>query len=169
MNTHHDHDALPLAGARAGLGERAAAGVAGLVAGLAYLCAQMGFSTLLGLGGALASLQRIAAILLGPDALGPHPAPTDLAMGLLIHVPLSLVAGYFIGHMARGRSAPVSAAIGAGIGLAFYSLAFYVIAPSAFPWFVDVRNAATAVDHAMFGAITGYLAIALQRVAGSRR
>jgi hypothetical protein len=41
-------------------------------------------------------------------------------------------------------------------------LAFYVIAPSAFPWFVDMQKAATAADHVLFGAITGYLAIALQ-------
>lgn len=168
MNTRRP-DVLPVVAARVGLGEGAAAGVAGLIAGLAYLGAQMGFSALLGLGGALASLQRIAAILLGPDALAPHPASTDLAMGLLIHLPLSLVAGCFIGHMARGRGAPASAAIGAAIGLAFYGLAFYLIAPSAFPWFVDVRNAATAADHVMFGAIAGYLSIALQRTPASPR
>jgi hypothetical protein len=169
MKATRDHDARSLAETmQVGWSPRSAAGVAGLVAGVAYLGVQMGFSTVLGLGGALASLQRIAAILLGPDALAPDPGPTDLAMGLLIHLPLSLLAGYFIGHMVRSRYALTAAAIGAVIGLVFYGLAFYVIAPSAFPWFVDVRNAATGANHMMFGAITGYLAIALQRMPSSR-
>ena len=52
-----------------GWSPKAAGLVAGLIAGVAYLGAQMAFSALLGFDGALASLQRIAAILLGPDAL----------------------------------------------------------------------------------------------------
>jgi hypothetical protein len=146
------------------LGDRAASGIAGLVAGLAYLGAQMSLSTVLGLGGPAASLQRIGAILLGPDAAPPgQTAFVETAMGLLIHLPLSLVLGFLIGALVQGRSAPVAAARGAAVGVGFFVVAFYLVAPSVFPWFLEVRNVGTALDHAMFGALTGWLAIKLQQ------
>lgn len=151
-----------------GWSPKAAGLVSGLIAGLAYLGAQMAFSTLLGLDGALASLQRIAAILLGSDALPPgHVLGIELAMGLLIHLPLSAALGLLIGHWVRGCSAIAGAFLGAVAGAVFFVGVFFVLAPSAFPWFLDVRNPATAFDHVMFGGIAGSLSAMLQRSRGA--
>src|SRR5262245_35156740 len=143
-----------------GLPENVANGVAGLVAGLAYLAAQMMFSSLLGLNGASASLQRIGGLLLGPDSVSPGRASTiEMAMGALIHLPLSMIYGALIGRLVRNRSPEASACLGAGIGLLLFVLNFFLIAPSAFPWFLEVRNVPTAFDHAVFGAIAGWLSV----------
>jgi hypothetical protein len=148
-----------------GLSEGAASGIAGLVAGLAYLGAQMSLSTALGFGGPAGSLQRIGAMLLGPDALPPGQTLfVEAAMGLMIHLPLSLVLGLLIGSLVRGRPALVAAARGAAVGVAFFVIAFYLVAPSAFPWVLEVRNLGTALDHAMFGALTGWLAVRLRHL-----
>jgi len=124
----------------------------------------MMLSSALGLHGAMAPLQRIAATLMGPDAVPPGHVPgIEMAMGSLILVALSLVAGFSIGHLVRGCSAGAAALRGALAGLLFFVLVFFLVAPEAFPWFVDVRNAGTAVDLMLFGAVAGWLAITLQR------
>ena len=102
-------------------GAKAAGGVAGLIAGLAYIAAQMVFSTILRLDGPLAPLQRIAAILLGPDALPPGHVPVvELTMGMLIHLPLSLVFGFVIADRVRGFGANSGALLGAIAGLLLF-------------------------------------------------
>jgi type IV secretory pathway VirB2 component (pilin) len=145
-------------------GAKPAGVLAGLVAGAAYILAQMLFSSLLGSNGVFAPLQRIAAMLLGPDAAPPgHALGIEVTMGLLIHAPLSLVAGLVISHWVRGKSINSAALLGSAAGLFFFVIAFFVVAPSAFPWFLDVRNPATAFDHLIFGAIAGSMAASLQR------
>jgi hypothetical protein len=37
--------------------------------------------------------------------------------------------------------------------VAVYGVNFYLIAPAAFPWFVEARNWISFVTHAMFGAV----------------
>jgi hypothetical protein len=144
--------------------EDAAIGIAGVVAGLMYLLAQMLFSWSLGLDGPLASLQRIAAVLLGPDAAPPsHVASIELGMGVLIHLFVSLVYGFIVGRSVRACSVYTAPVVGAGVGLALFVVGFFGVAPSAFPWFLDVRNLPTAFDHAMFGAVAAWLTIVLQR------
>jgi hypothetical protein len=146
--------------------ERAAGGVAGLVGGAAYLLAQMAFASRSGTHDAIAPLQRIAAILMGPGAAPPGDTPgVEAAMGLLIHFPFALVCGFVIARLVRGCDVAAAALRGGIAGLLLFVLAFYVIAPAAFPWFIAVRNAATAFDHVMFGVIVGALASLLRRPA----
>ncbi|MFZ5542479.1 MAG: hypothetical protein ACOZJZ_02895 [Pseudomonadota bacterium] len=137
-----------------------AAGIAGLLVGLAYLVAQMVFSGLLDLGGAEGSLRRVAAILLGPGEAPPADGVSlpVAAMALLIHLPLAFVYGRLIGLVTRRLALLQGALAGAAAGLLLFALNFFVIAPSAFPWFVDVRNMATALDHVLFGALCAALA-----------
>jgi uncharacterized membrane protein YagU involved in acid resistance len=138
--------------------------VAGLLAGIAYLGAQVSFTALARQGDAAEPLQRIAAILMGPDAA---PPPADLnftifGMAMLIHFGLAIVYGRWIAALV-GRLALLPAmALGAGIGLTLFVLNFEVIAPLAFPWFESSLRGITAADHALFGALAAAVCVLLR-------
>lgn len=157
---------IPLVGAlRAQSVSEPVAGVAGgLVAGLAYLLAQVGFTVAVHPGTAAEPLQRIAAILLGPDA-APPPAEFTLVMfgmALIIHFGLAMVFGRLVSVLAWRRSTGVGILVGALVGLAVYVLDFVLIAPHAFPWFLDSIRAVTLADHALFGGVAAAVALALR-------
>lgn len=129
--------------------------VAGLVAGAAYLLAQMAFAATVHGGAGWEPLQRMAAILLGPDA-APPPAEMSLTVagiGLLIHLPLAGIYGRVLGWLVDSRPLPAALLRGAVAGLAIYLVHFWLLAPLAFPWFEQSRNVVTAIDHALFGAL----------------
>lgn len=130
-----------------------AAIASGLLAGFAYLLAQMSFAATIHQGVGWEPLQRISAILLGPDAAPPptRVSPGIVGMALLIHLPLSGVYGRFIGCMVRSFEDHWAAFVGVACGLAIYAVNFYLIAPNAFPWYEDSRHVTTALDHAIFG------------------
>jgi hypothetical protein len=141
------------------------AGVAGgFVAGLAYLLAQVGFTVAVHPGTAAEPLQRIAAILLGPDA-APPPGEFTLVMfgmALIIHFGLAMVFGRLVSVLTWRRSTGAGILVGALVGLALYVIDFLLIAPEAFPWFVDAIRAVTVADHALFGAVAAAVALALR-------
>jgi hypothetical protein len=144
----------------------AAIGVmAGLAAGGAYLVAQVLFALAAG-GTGSEPLQRIAAILMGPDA-APPPAQwsaTAVGMALIIHLPLSMVYGRIVELLVRPLDRlQVAALAGAVVGAVIYVLHRWFIAPSLFPWFDQSRTAVTAVDHVLFGVIAAAVAFALHR------
>jgi hypothetical protein len=138
--------------------------LAGFIAGVAYLGAQVSFSALAQQGDAAQPLQRIAAILMGRDA-APPPAElnfTIFGMAMLIHFGLAIVYGRLIAAVV-GRLAPFPAvALGAGIGLTLFVLNFEVIAPLAFPWFESALRVITAADHALFGAVAAAVCVLLR-------
>lgn len=132
-----------------------AAILSGLVAGCAYLIAQMSFSATVLRGAGWEPLQRIAALLLGPDA-APPPAEisvTIVGMALLIHFPLAGLYGRLVASSVRRAGARWTAPVGVAWGLAIYVINLGVIAPLLFPWFDVSRNVVTAFDHALFGAV----------------
>jgi len=136
----------------------------GLVAGAAYLTGQVGLTGALKQGAMAEPLQRIAAILLGPD-IAPPPADlnfTIAGMALLIHFALAMVYGRLIAECVAGRRLGTGVLIGAGVGLGLFVLNFHVLAPAAFPWFEDSLRAVTAVDHLLFGGIAAATALVLQ-------
>lgn len=154
----------PQAGA-AGLSAPVAGVFAGLFAGAAYLAAQVSFTGLARTGGGAEPLQRIAAILLGPDA-APPPAEinfTILGMAFLIHFALAMVYGRLLAEVVWRRPLLPAVAIGAVLGLALFGLNFEIIAPAAFPWFEDSVRAATLLDHALFGALAAAACVLLRR------
>ena len=159
---------MPLNDTAAAPGPRAipegVAGVlAGVIAGAAYLVAQL---TLAGLPHGLGSAppQRIAAILMGPD-VAPPPAGWDVTvvgMAMLIHFGLAIVYGRFVAMLAWKRALPVAIAIGCAVGVGIFLVNFELLAPSAFPWFDASPRAVTLVDHLLFGGIAGAVCVALR-------
>ena len=113
-------------------------------------------------------LQRIAALLLGPDA-APPPADislTILGMALLIHLPLAALYGRWVGAVVRRVDSRWTAGVGVVFGLALYAFNFELLAPNLFPWFTVSRNAITAFDHALFGLVAAIVYGALSRRVG---
>lgn len=141
--------------------------IAGLVAGAAYLGAQMFFSATVHDADAWAPLQRISAMLLGPDDLPPstdHSA-TLAGMAVLIHFGLAIVFGRFVDLAVRGRVRLDAVLRGLAVGVALYGVNYFVVAPLAFPWFEDGRGLTTLLDHALFGAVAVavYLQLRMRR------
>jgi hypothetical protein len=141
--------------------EPAAGPICGLVAGACYLTAQLLFAAMLHGGVGWEPLQRIAAILLGPDAAPPPSEmhPTIAGIALIIHGGLSLVFGCIVA--AAVRAAPAwRHALGALIGIAIYGVNYWLLAPLAFPWFQDAAGWTTIVDHVLFGVVAAAVASA---------
>jgi hypothetical protein len=135
----------------------------GIVGGAAYLSAQVAFTALAG-GSAAAPLQRIAAILMGPDAAAPAELNfTVFGMALIIHFGLSIVYGQVICSLVWGRRASAVTVIGSACGLALFVLNFGALAPLAFPWFAESIRLVTVVDHVLFGAVTGAVCTTLHQ------
>lgn len=145
--------------------------LAGLLAGAAYLLAQMGFAATVQGGVGWEPLHRISAMLLGDGAL-PPPADVDLTIGgfaLLIHFALAINFGRVVDLLVRERDLPAACLRGALVGLALYVLNFWLIAPALFPWFEDVRGLTTVIDHLLFGAVAGAAYVPLRAWLQGRR
>ncbi len=138
---------------------------AGLLAGVAYLLAQVLFALWSG-GTGSEPVQRIAAILLGPDA-APPPAEwsaTVCGIALIIHLPLSALYGRVVDVVVMAIDDMFAAALaGAVVGALMYVLHRWFIAPVAFPWFEASRSAATALDHVLFGVVAALGCVVLRR------
>jgi hypothetical protein len=129
--------------------------LAGVAAGAAYIVAQALFASFAPEGAAWLPLQRISAILLGPDAVDARDALNIqvAGMALLIHFALAAVYGRFIDAAVRGRAGLQSLVRGALVGLAIYAVNYWLIAPVAFPWFAENRGLTTVLDHLLFGVV----------------
>ncbi|HSC87840.1 MAG TPA: hypothetical protein VLC09_11240 [Polyangiaceae bacterium] len=151
--------------APARMDDSTAAGWAGLIAGTLYLSAQMMLVTVVRDDSPWMPLQRISALLLGPDAMAPPGKITLTIAGfaLLIHFPLSFVYGRLIGLLLRRVPPALGWAGGAACGLAIYVLNFHVIGPLVFPWFEDSQGAVTWFDHLLFGLVVAVTFFALRR------
>jgi len=139
--------------------------VSGIAAGAVYLAAQVSLTALARTGGAAEPLQRIAAILMGPNA-APPPAElnfTVFGMAMIIHFALAMVFGRLVAALVWRRSAPMALVIGAATGVALFAVNFHLVAPVAFPWFEDSVTLATIIDHALFGAFAAAVCLFLRR------
>jgi hypothetical protein len=139
----------------------AAGALAGLLAGIAYLSAQMLASAVVRDEAAVAPLLRISAILLGPDAALPT-AELDfvnVSMALFIQVPLAIAYGRLIAAIIRRFDLLMLQAVAAGMltGIGLYVVNYWFIVPAAFPWFDVHGGVLTLAYHALFGMLTGYL------------
>jgi uncharacterized membrane protein YagU involved in acid resistance len=98
-----------------------------------------------------------AAMVLGKEVL-PPPASFDFGImmtAMMIHFPLSIVYGLILGWTVHCMSATRALLIGGAFGLAIYFVNFYLIAPAAFPWFVEAQNWVSLVSHLIYGVILG--------------
>ncbi len=145
--------------------------LAGLVAGAAYLLAQMAFAATVQGGVGWEPLQRTSAMLLG-DGVLPPPAEVDLTIagfGVLIHMALAINFGRVVDLVVRDRDLPAACLRGALVGLALYALNFWVIAPMLFPWFENNRGLTTIVDHLLFGGVAGAVYVQIRAWMQGRR
>lgn len=162
MTTHRSHRDVVEDDARR---DAAAGMLAGVLAGIVYLVAQMTFAaTVLG-GAGWEPLQRIAALLLGPDAAPPPAAisPTIVGMALILHLPLSALFGRFVAFCVGPVDGRWTALAGLACGLSLYIVNFWLLAPVFFPWFLDSRHAVTAFDHALFGIVAAIAFLVIRR------
>jgi hypothetical protein len=139
--------------------------IGGVVSGVAYLVAQVSFTAVVNPGTAAAPLQRIAAILMGPDA-APPPAEfsfTVLGMALIIHFGLAMAFGRVVAAVAWRRRTGTGILAGALAGLALYAVNFGWIAPAAFPWFEGSIRWVTILDHLLFGTLAAAVCLSLRR------
>ena len=145
--------------------------LAGLVAGAAYLLAQMAFAATVHGGAGWEPLQRTSAMLLG-DGVLPPPADVDLTIagfGLLIHLALAINFGRVVDLLVRDRDLPAACLRGALVGLALYALDFWFVAPMLFPWFENNRGLTTIADHLLFGAVAGAACVQIRAWLHARR
>lgn len=142
-----------------------AAAWAGLIAGIAFMMAEMLLVMLVQGESPWAPPRMIAAMVLGKGVL-PPPASFDLTImmaAMMVHLPLSIVYGLAIGGLVHRFEMGATLAIGAVAGLAIYLLNFYPIAAIAFPWFAMARGWVSAVAHIFFGLVAAGTYIAMRR------
>lgn len=130
--------------------------VAGLVAGVVFMIAEM---VLVGTIGGGSPPRMIAAIAMGKDVL-PPPASFDLGVimvGMIVHFALSAVLGVIFALIADRfvTSTIVGIVAGTVFGLIVYALHFYGMT-ALFPWFAMARNGISILAHAIFGAVLGW-------------
>lgn len=145
---------------------------AGLLAGIAYLLAQALYEVVLLGGLGSEPFQRIAAMLLGPDAAPPPAEWTSRAVGiaLIIHLPLSAIYGRLVDALVMYfDNLGAAGLIGGVTGAVLYLVNRCVIAPFVFPWFDASRSLVTATDHVLFGVIAGLACVTLRRALVARR
>jgi len=133
--------------------------VAGLIAGVVFMIAEMVLVGTVGGGSPWGPPRMIAAIAMGKDVL-PPPASFDLGVmmvGMLVHFALSAVLGVIFALIADRfvTSTIVGIAAGTAFGLIIYALHFYGMT-AFFPWFAMARNGISILAHAIFGAVLGW-------------
>jgi hypothetical protein len=134
--------------------------IAGIVAGIVFAAFEMIASAfMMGAGAFFMPLRMIGAILLGPDALDPgYSLVTAGVAGVVVHMILAIIYGVIFGEIAtvlRGSTAFIAAA--SFFGLALWLINFYVIAPLAFPWFLESSPLVQFIGHTFFfGSVLGY-------------
>jgi hypothetical protein len=132
-----------------------AAAVSGFVAGAVLMVLEL-LWTALGQGvSPWPTTHKIAAILMGTDALQSTGFSVSVvALALVIHYVLGIVFGMILCAVIvpfhLEDSIGMALFVGALFGLVLYLFNFYVMTRF-LPWFVDMRGVATFMAHVMFG------------------
>lgn len=134
--------------------------VGGIAAGIVFAMFEMVASAaVMGMNAFFMPLRMIGAILLGPGALDPsYSIWTAGAAGVMVHMTLSVMYGVLFAVILGGlRSATWDIVLGGAYGLALWIINFYVIAPRAFPWFLEANPVVQFLGHTIFfGAVLGW-------------
>ena len=155
-----DHPTSTAATVRAGL-------VGGAIAGIAFAMFEMMAAAVLnGPDAFFMPLRMIGAIGLGASALDPSSSlVTAGAVGLVIHMALSMMYGLVVALVASGvtsirRTTGSLVAFASAAGFALWILNFFLLAGAlGWSWFPDSQNAAVqfAAHTVMFGSVLGLL------------
>jgi hypothetical protein len=132
-----------------------AAAVAGFVAGAVLMVLELLWTSLILGISPWGTSHKIAAILMGPDALQSTGFSIGIvALALAVHYVLGIVFGVLlcaiIAPMRMDSSVGLALLVGAVFGMALYVFDFYGMTLF-LPWFVDMRGLATLVAHLVFG------------------
>jgi hypothetical protein len=134
--------------------------IGGIVAGIIFALFEMIVTAaMMGAEAFFMPLWMIGAIALGPAALEPSYSLWAAGLaGLVVHMVLAVIYGGAFALVFGGlRSASADVGIGAVYGFALWLLNFYVIAPQAFPWFLDADPIVQFIAHTFFfGAVLGW-------------
>jgi hypothetical protein len=110
--------------------------------------------------------RMMAAMVLGPEIL---PPPADFSLmavmtAMVIHFPLAIVYGLILGWAVHRLEMGAALLAGAAFGLvAVYAVNFHLIAPMAFPWFVEAQNWISVLAHVIFGVVLAGSYVAMRR------
>lgn len=138
--------------------------IAGLVAGLVFLLAEMiGRAAVTG-GSPWITVRYIAAIVMGEDVLPPPPTfdTVIFVVALLVNFVLAVVFTMILAAIIHEWDLVVGILVGALFGLAIYAINYYTFTRF-FPWFFPVRNWTDILSHLLFGAVAGGVYEALER------
>jgi uncharacterized membrane protein YagU involved in acid resistance len=142
-----------------------AAILAGIVAGLAFVVAEMLLVPMLLGGSAWGPPRMIGAIVLGEEVL-PPPATFDafvVLAAVAFHLLLSIVYAVIFALIARSWGLGLALIAGIVYGLIIYALNFYGMT-ALFPWFAEARNGVSICSPALFGAVLALVYKTRQRV-----
>jgi hypothetical protein len=132
----------------------------GIVAGLIFVAFELIVSAvMMGPEAFFMPLRMIGAIALGPAALEPSYSLWTVGLaGVVVHLVLAIIYGAVFALVFGGlRSASADVGIGAVYGFALWLINFYVIAPMAFPWFLEANPIVQFIAHTLFfGAVLGW-------------
>ena len=146
---------LPLRGWAWRAPDWSAAVVAGLAAGAVLMVLDLVWPLMYGNGDPWATSHKIAALLLGQQALQSSGFEFGVvAAALLTHYTLGVFSGLVIGtaiaSLGWETSLVMTQVTGYVFGVVVYIMNFYVLA-SLFPWFEDMRGEATFLGQLAFG------------------
>jgi uncharacterized membrane protein YagU involved in acid resistance len=134
--------------------------IGGVIAGLVFAAFEMiASAAMMGGEAFFMPLRMIGAIALGSAALEPtYSLWTAGLTGVVVHIVLAVIYGAAFALIFGGlRSAAADIGVGAAYGLALWLFNFYVIAPMAFPWFLDASPVVQFLAHTFFfGAVLGW-------------
>lgn len=137
---------------------------AGLIAGAAFMMAEMLMVAVFEGQSPWAPPRMIAAMVLGKDVLMPPTFDFGILMtAMMIHFPLSIVYGLALAVFLRSAHVATGLLVGATFGLAIYLINFYPIASAMFPWFAMARGWVSVVAHILFGAVAGLAYVRIRR------
>jgi hypothetical protein len=141
----------------------AAAGWAGLAAGLLMIALETALSSLSAGAAGTGPIRQIAAIALGGSVLPPLSPFTGLVFlaAMSVHLPLSLIYARLLAPLVHGSRGGRAAAIGVLFGAGLYALNYYALA-GVFPWFAASRGWITLVSHLAFGAVAAGMYVLLR-------
>jgi hypothetical protein len=134
--------------------------LAGIVAGIVFAAFEMMASAMLmGMEAFFMPLRMIGAIALGSAALEPsYSLATASLAGVTVHMVLALLYGIVFATIVGGvRSGWTTVALASAYGFALWLVNFYLIAPAAFPWFLDASPMVQFIGHTFFfGSVLGF-------------
>jgi hypothetical protein len=142
--------------------------VAGIVSGLVFLIATMGYVTTKDLP-AVAPMIDISTIFHGQDR--PVPNPDNVVVGLVTHLTLSVVYGVVFALLVGflPRRAVIVFAAGVVYGLLLYVVNFQIFGRTLFPWFTNPNGPDQGFEvfiHAVFGLLLAPFLIGRSRAEG---